>query len=177
MKRYCISDPTFLTRQTILNHPIFQRHDIDYLCLRDKTTHDYTSLAKIFIKQPTTAKKILHTDYQLAHTLDADGIHLASNAFTSIQPAKALGLFTIVSTHSIEEAIKAQQLGADAITFSPIFDTPNKGAPKGLESLNEIVSIINIKVFALGGIVTDDHIKALEPVNPYGFASIRYFFN
>lgn len=66
-------------------------------------------------------------------------------------------------------------MGADYITYSPIFSTPNKGEPVGLEKLKEINDKININCFALGEIVSDEQILACEKTGIYGFASIRYF--
>lgn len=87
-----------------------------------------------------------------------------------------MGLFVIISTHTQKEVLRAQMLGADALTYSPIFASPNKGEPKGVEDLRELLEICSIKVFALGGIVTQEHIAAIEETKAYGFASIRYFY-
>jgi thiamine-phosphate pyrophosphorylase len=118
---------------------------------------------------------LLHGDYALADELKADGVHLTSAQFEDIAEAKKRGLYVVISTHTYEEALKAQKLGADAITYSPIFASPNKGEPKGLEDLKEIVAKIRVPIFALGGITTEEQIKAVEECGVYGFASIRYF--
>ncbi|MBR2148512.1 MAG: thiamine phosphate synthase, partial [Campylobacter sp.] len=78
-------------------------------------------------------------------------------------------------THNIKEIELANQYGADFITFSPIFATPNKGEPKGLEALKEAVKISKAKVIALGGIVSKEHIDKVMSFGAVGFASIRYF--
>ncbi|MEJ5168255.1 MAG: thiamine phosphate synthase, partial [Arcobacteraceae bacterium] len=66
--------------------------------------------------------------------------------------------------------------GADAVTYSPVFDTPDKGKPIGLEALdmakNEVAAIM---IFALGGIVTKEQIDSIKQTKADGFASIRYF--
>ncbi|MDY0117717.1 MAG: thiamine phosphate synthase, partial [Sulfurimonadaceae bacterium] len=66
--------------------------------------------------------------------------------------------------------------GADAITYSPIFETPNKGEPKGIEALQHVIKKYPIKIFALGGIVESSHVIDVEKSGAYGFASIRYFY-
>ena len=71
----------------------------------------------------------------------------------------------------------AQNEGADAITFSPIFNSPGKGKPLGLEKLKEINDKINIKCFALGGIIHKDQVDACEALGVFGFASIRFFLD
>ena len=150
----------------------------DMIVYRDKLTTDYASSAKLFIKQakkPSYSKILLHTDYKLAHHLHADGIHLTSKQFNDIKKAKALGLFVIISTHTLSEAKEADALGADMITFSPIFNTPNKGEPKGTETLKSVISKLSIPVIALGGIVSKEQIDLCENAGAFGFASIRYF--
>ncbi len=67
------------------------------------------------------------------------------------------------------------QNGVDAVTFSPIFQTPNKGEPKGVEVLKELVQAKKAKIFALGGIITKKQIQECQDAGVYGFASIRYF--
>ena len=123
-----------------------------------------------------TKKKFLHGDVELAKKLLADGVHLRSDQLMQIYKAKSYGLYTIISTHSIDEAKLAQKLGADAITFSPIFHSPDKGEAKGVEALEQLLNVATIPVFALGGIIGIEQINSLKPLkNLYGFASIRYF--
>ena len=59
-----------------------------------------------------------------------------------------------VSTHSLEEALYAQEQGADYITASHIFVTDCKKGlePKGLNFLKNICENVRIPVYALGGI-------------------------
>lgn len=184
IKRYLITDPLFYTSnptevvQKLLH--VKAKHQPGYICLRDKKTSDYTSLAKAVSKaylQDERTKLYLHTDFKLAHKLGCDGVHLPSNALHVIENAKALGLEVIASTHSLKEIEEAQKRGADSITFSPIFATPNKGEPLGLEKLKEINDKIHIKCFALGGIINMEQVKACEEVGVYGFASIRFFID
>ncbi len=118
---------------------------------------------------------MLHGEVMLAKRLKADGVHLRSDQFDQILTAKRAKLFTVISCHSIEEVKRAQKLGADAVTYSPIFATPGKGKPLGVERLKYLLKRVKIKVIALGGIVGEKQLEALERVRPYGFASIRYF--
>jgi len=122
-------------------------------------------------------KSMIHQDYMLATELKAFGVHLNSKQFIAIQRAKELGLFVVISTHTKDDIKEAINEGADAVTFSPIFATPSKGKPKGVEVLKEVVDEFGkeIKIIALGGIVTNKHIKEIELAKAWGFASIRYF--
>jgi thiamine-phosphate pyrophosphorylase len=184
VKSYLITDPAYYGNEAgSLFHTlqtVFIRHIPDFVLFRDKQTSEYPNLAQTFIaisRRNSIPNVLLHSDYRLAHDLGADGIHLTSIQSDSIKEAKILGLYVVISTHSHEEALKAQELGADAITYSPIFASPNKGEPKGLEDLKEIVDKIRIPIFALGGITSCEQIHAVEECGAYGFASIRYFIN
>jgi thiamine-phosphate pyrophosphorylase len=182
VKTYLITDPSFYgsnadSLKASLNS-VFSETLPDFALFRDKQPQCYDELAKVFIdvsRKYSMLKVLLHGDYKLANALKADGVHLTSTQFDIIPAAKTLGLYVIISTHTHEEAFRAQELGADAITYSPIFASPNKGEPKGLEDLKEIVDKIEIPIFALGGITTQEQINAVQECGAYGFASIRYF--
>ncbi|HZF70299.1 thiamine phosphate synthase [Sulfuricurvum sp.] len=182
MKHYLITDPSFygnMPEALEASLDVIYSHTLpDFALFRDKQTTHYRDLAQTFVSVSRSyriSRVLLHGDYILAHELGADGVHFTSTQFDEITEAKALGLYVVISTHTYEEALKAQDLGADAITYSPIFASPNKGEPKGLEDLKEIVDKISIPIFALGGITTDEQINAVEKCGVFGFASIRYF--
>ncbi len=184
MKSYLITDPKYYSNskaqfQKILSLT-YQKIIPDFACFRDKESENYEELAKIFLEtsREFKIKKVLINSYiELANKLNFDGIHLASTQFNQINLAKSLNLYTICSTHSLNEIKFCEKNQVDAITFSPIFDTPNKGEPKGLQELNKILNQTNIKIFALGGIISKKHLKELEKTKVYGFASIRYFLD
>lgn len=178
MITYAITDPSTLNFQTLTTDLKRFSLKADMIVYRDKSTSDYDSNAKSFVNEArkhSFQKVILHTDYELAHTLKADGVHLKSTQFDDIVKAKALGLFVVISTHTQEEAREVESLGADMVTFSPIFTTPNKGEPKGVKELKKLVSVLCIPIIALGGIVTHEQIRLCEESGAFGFASIRYF--
>ena len=178
MIAYAITDPTTLDFNTLQSDLTRFSLKANIIIYRDKLSRNYPSQAKQFlieVKNHSFEKVLLHTDYILAYKLRADGVHLKSTQFEEIAKSKALGLFVVVSTHTLDEALTAQSLGADMITFSPIFSTPNKGRPKGIEALKEVVFFLCIPVIALGGIVTKEHITQCKKSGAEGFASIRYF--
>lgn len=157
----------------------FIKHKPTYALYRDKENLSYDFLAKKFVEvcaQFESIKSFVHQEVKLAKKLNATGVHLTSKQFDEISYAKSLGLEVIVSTHLHDEVLRAEQLGADAVTYSPIFASPNKGEPKGVDDLRELLSKCNIKIFALGGVVNESHVNSLQDVNVYGFASIRYFY-
>ena len=176
MISYAITDPSTLD----FNH---LEHDLkrfsqkaSMIVYRDKSNAsmydvDFVKAAKAFDFE----KVIIHGDPVSANAVGADGVHLSSVQLNEITDAKAMDLFVVVSTHTVEELKKAELLGADMATFSPIFETPNKGLPVGLEVLAYAISQVNIPVLALGGILTQEQVRACEIAGASGFASIRYF--
>ncbi len=182
MKSYLITDPAFYgtTPHELRNvlEGVLRVHTPDYVCFRDKSTSDFKALAEVFVatcKAHRISNIIIHSHIDLAKELGADGVHLSTLQLAQIPDAKRLNLHVIASTHNDKEIALAQKLGADAMTYSPIFETPNKGNPKGLEDLKDKVAKIRTKIIALGGIVTDDHLQAVQNSGAYAFASIRYF--
>ncbi len=178
MIAYAITDPSTLNFNTLESNIERFSKKADMIVYRDKLNDNYINDAKEFIgkaRKYSFYRILLHTDYKLADKLKADGVHLKSTQFDDIAKAKALGLFVVISTHTTQEAFQAQELGADMITFSPIFSTPNKGEPKGVKVLKKLSSILFIPVIALGGIITEEHIELCKNNGAKGFASIRFF--
>ncbi len=183
LKRYLITSREFYTDTPAvfrkILHEQFVKYMPSYALYRDKSNSNYTIQAEHFVEvcnQFESIKSFIHRDADLARELNAVGVHLTSTQFDKIEYAKSLGLEVIISTHTHDEVLKAEELGADAVTYSPIFSSPGKGEPKGVEDLQELLSKCSVKVFALGGIVEEEQIEAVAKTQVYGFASIRYFY-
>jgi thiamine-phosphate pyrophosphorylase len=183
MKKYLITSREFYTDtpavfRSILHEQI-QIHLPSYVLYRDKSNPDYNTQAEYAVQvcsQFEDVKCFIHQNINLAKKLNATGVHLTSKQFSEIKKAKDLGLEVIISTHTHDEVLDAQKEGANAVTYSPIFTSPNKGKAKGVKDLEKLLRKCSIKVFALGGIVTQDEISQIEKTSTYGFASIRYFY-
>ncbi len=183
MQRYLITSREFYTDtpaifRNIL-HEQFAQHSPTYALYRDKSNPNYDIQAAHFVevcKQFRDIKSFIHRDAKLAHKLGAIGVHFTSKQFDDIAEAKKLGLEVIISTHTHGEVIKAGELGADAVTYSPIFSSPGKGEAKGIDDLKKLLDMCDIKIFALGGIISDKEVKSINETQCYGFASIRYFY-
>lgn len=175
MIKYAITDPKFYSNFTHAFSSYTRLREANMLLLRDKITKNYENLAEEFIKfKSNRAKFLLQNDIDLASKLGFDGVHFSSNSIELIKYTPA-NLIKIASTHSADEIEKANINGADFITFSPIFSTPNKGTPKGLEPLKDAIKLSKAKIIALGGIVDAEQIDAVMSCGVAGFASIRYF--
>lgn len=108
--------------------------------------------------------------------VDAEGVHLGS-ASMPVEAVRSLigeGKRIGVSTHSLKEAVGAQQAGADFILFGPVYFTPSKaayGKPKGPARVKKIVEKISLPVYAIGGIKAG-HIGELKKTGLQGIALI-----
>lgn len=152
---------------------------VDIACFRDKTSENFKELAKIFVKickEFKIDKILINGNYKLAKKLEATGVHLTSTQFNKIKKAKDLDLFTIISCHDYKDIEKAQKFHVNAITYSPIFYSPNKAEAKGMAKLRETIRVYeDLDIIALGGIIDEEHVKQISKTRAYGFASIRYF--
>jgi thiamine-phosphate pyrophosphorylase len=182
IRSYLITDPSLYgrTSQSVVaaTTRALTCHRPEYACFRDKENADYAVLAEAFVAtvhHAGCADALLHGDVDLAANLGADGVHLASTQYDRIAYARSLGLYVVASCHTEGEIETAVLNGAHAVTYSPVFASPGKGEPKGLEDLKEIVGKIDHPIFALGGITTPEQVEQVAAVGVYGFASIRYF--
>jgi thiamine-phosphate pyrophosphorylase len=129
--------------------------------LREKDLDTRSLLRMAYSLRELTAryktKLFINDRVDIALAVDADGVHLGGESMPAFAARKAAGeaLLIGVSAHSIEEANKAEEEGADFVTLGPIFETPSKikyGQPLGPGLIREARGKISIPVFAIGGI-------------------------
>ena len=107
------------------------------------------------------AKLFINDRADVALAVDADGVHIGSTSLPLYKVRRLLGERKLigVSCHNQTQAITAQEMGADFITFGPVYHTPSKaeyGEPVGVEKLNKVAQMLQIPVFALGGVNLDN---------------------
>lgn len=84
---------------------------------------------------------------RLAQEIGADGVHVPVR-----EAAHARGWFS-TPAHDGDDVAVAARAGAAAVLVSPIFDSPGKGQPRGVEALTRARSLAGTtRVYALGGI-------------------------
>jgi thiamine-phosphate pyrophosphorylase len=94
-------------------------------------------------------------DYvDVALEIGADGVHLGQTDMSISEARKICGNKLIIglSTHSVEQAIKADKEDVDYITIGPIYKTRAKDFTVGTEIIKEVVSKVEKPVIAIGGI-------------------------
>lgn len=99
-------------------------------------------------------------DYpDIALAVDADGVHLGQDDFPLDEAKRLLGRMPAgVSTHSVLEAMEAEEGRADYIGFGPMYETSTKdaGPAKGLAPLQEVRRAVKIPIVAIGGITPEN---------------------
>jgi thiamine-phosphate pyrophosphorylase len=120
------------------------------------------------VRKPLGTRILVNTRSDVAFACGADGVHLPSAAPVETLP----GLLVIRSCHTLDEIKNA---AADFVTFGPVYATPGKGNPVGVEALRT-ACCLGKPVLALGGI-NWDNASACVGVGAVGIAGIRLFQN
>ncbi len=112
----------------------------------------------------------------LAMALGAEGVHLRSDSMPVGAARKLLGPERLigVSTHSVEEVVKAEGEGADFAVLGPVYETSSKltyGSPLGLSPIEQAARRCRIPVFAIGGL-TASRAREVRLAGAFGVAVI-----
>jgi hydroxymethylpyrimidine kinase/phosphomethylpyrimidine kinase/thiamine-phosphate diphosphorylase len=109
---------------------------------------------------------IVNDDLKLAHDLDADGVHLGQDDGSPQQARELLGPNKIigVSTHNLEEALKAEADGADYLGFGAMYPTDSKSITHmpGTSGLAAIRDRVKLPIVAIGGISPANACRVIE---------------
>ncbi len=100
---------------------------------------------------------IINDRLDVALAIGADGVHLGQNDMSLADARRLAGEKMIIgiSAENIDDAIIAEQEGADYIGISPVFTTDTKAdiaAPLGLEGIRLIRRAVKIPLVGIGGI-------------------------
>jgi len=152
--------------------------------LRDKTLPDRLRYNWVMdLNQSHRERLIINSRPDLASITGCMGSHLPANSYSLADARSLLDESALVgrSTHSREEAKRANNMGADYIMFGPVYPTPskpdrNQAEIPGPQGLQEVCESVSIPVLALGGINRPDHIQASFEAGASGVAGIRMLF-
>ncbi len=100
---------------------------------------------------------IINDRLDIALAIEADGVHLGPKDLPLRYARKLMGEGKIIgaSVNYLEEAIKAEQEGADYLGVGPIYFTPTKEDLRpvlGVEGLIKIRERVKLPIIAIGGI-------------------------
>ncbi|MEW6247838.1 MAG: thiamine phosphate synthase [Nitrospirota bacterium] len=122
------------------------------------------------------AKLFINDRVDLVNVVEAAGVHLRASSLPVAAARRILGPERLigVSTHSADEAVRAEADGADFAVLGPIYDTPSKrgyGPPIGIGTLEDACRRCRIPVFAIGGI-TPPRASEVRRAGAFGVAVI-----
>ena len=122
---------------------------------------------------------VINDSVEIALATDADGVHVGQEDMEAKHVREKLGADKImgVTAKTVEQAIRAQECGADYLGVGAVFPSPTKKNAIGIthEQLREICAAITIPVVAIGGI-TSQNIMQLNNTGIEGVAVISGIF-
>lgn len=181
---YAVTDRHWTGRETLRQQvEAALRGGVTFVQLREKNMeHDAFRKEALEIRDLCRAYRVpfvLDDDVSLAMEVDADGIHVgqsdmeAGDVRALIGPGRILG----VSACTVEEAVAAEQRGADYLGVGAVFPTGSKddARPVTRETLRKICEAVTIPVIAIGGI-TEQNVMELAGSGICGVAVISAIF-
>ena len=126
---------------------------------KDCGTREFLDEARklLAILRPLGVPLIINDRVDVALAAGADGVHIGQQdlPLADVRRLAPAGWIVGVSAESVEDAIRAEQGGADYIGASPVFATPTKtdhAPPLGLDGLRSIRAAVKLPLVAIGGL-------------------------
>ncbi len=147
---------------------------------RDLPARDILSISEAAVRiARKTGGRVMVNDRADVARCAGCGVHLTTRSLAIEAVKRVFGPEMIIgaSTHNLEEAVAAENGGADFVVFGPVFETSSKrsyGPPVGLASLRAVARSVRIPVVALGGITLANFHETLE-AGAAGIAAISLF--
>lgn len=122
---------------------------------------------------------VINDNVEIALAADADGVHVGQSDMEAGDVRRKLGEDKIigVSAQTVEQAVLAQERGADYLGVGAVFHTGSKADADDVshEMLKAICDAVDIPVIAIGGISTDN-VRRLTGSGICGVAVISAIF-
>ena len=162
---YAVTDRTWLNGDTLYNQvEKALKGGATFIQLREKNLGKAEFLEEAKEIKQLCAKYnvpfVINDNVEIAKEIDADGVHVGQDDMEALDVRAVLGKDKIigVSAHSVEEALFAQEHGADYLGVGAVFHTGTKSDATDLsrETLKAICDAVDIPVIAIGGISADN---------------------
>ena len=145
--------------------------------LREKDLADRTiyELLRLLRRELPASRLLANGRADLAVAAGADGVHLPADGIPTVALRRRFGDALLIgrSTHTIDEVAREAASGADYVTFGPVFASPGKGEPVGLDAL-AAAARHGVPVLALGGVGVAE-LPLVAAAGAAGAAGIRLF--
>lgn len=168
MTLYAVTDRSWLGDRSLANLVEDSiKAGVTFVQLREKNLgfNEFVELAKEIkiITDKYNVPYVINDNVEVALACNANGVHVgqsdmeASNVREKIGKDKILG----VSVRNVEQAILAENKGADYIGVGAVFPTSTKldASDVDFDTLKSICNAVSIPVVAIGGINKDNILK------------------
>ena len=122
---------------------------------------------------------VINDNVEIAAQIGADGVHVGQSDMEADDVREKLGPDRIigVSAQTVEQAVRAQERGADYLGVGAVFPTGSKADAVEVshETVRAITEAVDIPVIAIGGI-TKDNVSELSGTGICGIAVISAIF-
>lgn len=122
---------------------------------------------------------VINDNVDIAAAINADGVHVGQSDMETgdvrakLGPDKIIG----VTAKTVEQAVLAQERGADYLGVGAVFHTDSKADAKEIsfDTLKDICRAVSIPVIAIGGI-TEENVRELAGSGICGIAVISAIY-
>ena len=162
MLLYAVTDQSWLKENETLLDVVKEvlKNGATFLQIREKDLNeaDFETEAKKLqgICREYHVPYVVNDNVEIATKIGADGVHVGQSDIKGRDIRALIGSDKIlgISAGTVEEAIAAEQAGADYIGVGAVFGTSTKKNARkmSIDRLKEIVEAVNIPVVAIGGI-------------------------
>ena len=181
---YAVTDRTWLGDETLYQQvEKTLKGGATFIQLREKHLDD-TAFLEEAVELKELCRRyhvpfVINDNVEIALKMDADGVHVglsdmeAGNVREKFGPDKIIG----VSAQTVEQAVLAEQRGADYLGVGAVFPTGSKDDADDVshETLKAICDAVSIPVIAIGGI-SRNNIMELAGSGICGIAVISAIF-
>lgn len=184
MRLYAVTDRAWLNGRPLAEAvEEALRGGVTFLQLREKTLTREEFLAEAKEIKKLAARYhvpfVINDSVEIARAVDADGVHVGQGDMELKEARKILGPDKIigVSAHNVQEAVLAEQNGADYLGVGAFHDTSTKKDTNVVakETYQAIRQAVSIPIVAIGGI-SRQNVKELEGYGVDGAAVVSAIF-
>ncbi|HJA65715.1 MAG TPA: thiamine phosphate synthase [Candidatus Mediterraneibacter cottocaccae] len=181
---YAVTDRTWLRGQTLKSQvEAALKGGATFIQLREKELDEEAFLEEALeigkLCREYGVPFVINDNVDIAEKAGADGVHVGQHDMEAGDVRRRLGPDKIigVSAQTVEQALRAQEHGADYLGVGAVFPTGSKAdaAEVEHETLRRICDAVDIPVIAIGGI-TRDNVLELRGTGICGIAVISAIF-
>ena len=181
---YAVTDRSWLGEHTLYEQvEAAIRGGATFVQLREKKLDQESFLAEAREIQALCRRRgvpfVINDNVEIAREIGADGVHVGQSDMKARDVRSILGQDKIigVSAQTVEQALLAQEQGADYLGVGAVFPTGSKDDAVEVDHqvLARICQAVDIPVIAIGGI-TADNVVSLKGSGICGIAVISAIF-